>query len=359
MPRQGLPAILMILSCLPAQAMEVPSPQAQQQMLGLMEQRALYRDAVDWLALRAEVAQAQGNPVRLRSLLDDAINRSSKGHGRWISPRMIEQSGKRAGSPARPEATPAAIGQGPAGVPAALDSRLGWVSVGRYSDTLSSPPAQQFQQRIQHAIELQARIRSVDSRQRCGWIVDLRGNSGGNMWPMLLGIEAMLRVPGEGAQVIGMLHGAGRKVLWESHDGGVKAGGKDMLGFGQPGYHLRDPGAPVAVLLGGRTASSGEAVALAFRGRPGTRSFGAPTSGFSTSNTSVKLEDGTTFLLTDSVMADRTGKGDGSSIMPDEATADEVATLRAASQWLLSQPACMARAEATGHARVLPGRDSE
>src|SRR5690606_40666707 len=40
---------------------------------------------------------------------------------------------------------------------------------------------------VDFAETLQALIRSLDEAGACGWIVDLRRNSGGNLWPMLLG----------------------------------------------------------------------------------------------------------------------------------------------------------------------------
>ena len=82
---------------------------------------------------------------------------------------------------------------------------------------------------------------------------------------------------------------------------------------------------------------------LAFRGRPQTRSFGQPTSGLSTANVMRPLVDGSALLLTTSVMQDRNGQGDGLKIEPDQRTDSDAATLAAAQQWLLQQPACQAR----------------
>lgn len=74
----------------------------------------------------------------------------------------------------------------------------------------------------------------------------------------------------------------------------------------------------VAVLTGPRTASSGEAVAIAFRGRPDTRSFGLPTAGLSTANGTFPLPDGSMLLLTAAVDADRTGRKYRDKVDPDE-----------------------------------------
>src|SRR5206468_4322951 len=55
------------------------------------------------------------------------------------------------------------------------------------------------------------------------------------------------------------------------------------------------------------TASSGEAITISFRGRPGARSFGAPTAGLSTGNEEYALPDGSMLFLTTSIEADRIG----------------------------------------------------
>ena len=61
---------------------------------------------------------------------------------------------------------------------------------------------------------------------------------------------------------------------------------------------LARPMPPVDVLTGPRTASAGEAVAIAFRGRPDTRSFGEPTFGVPTANAPYLLSDGALVVLT-------------------------------------------------------------
>ena len=114
---------------------------------------------------------------------------------------------------------------------------------------------------------------------------------------------------------------------------GVAAGTADVL----------SKAAPVAVLFGPRTGSSGEASVLAWRGRPQTRSFGQPTAGVSTGNVVQTLADGSRLLLTTTVMRDRNDRGDGLKIEPDQRIEGDAATLAAAEAWLLAQPACQGR----------------
>src|SRR6266850_8052486 len=62
--------------------------------------------------------------------------------------------------------------------------------------------------------------------------------------------------------------------------------------FLKPPYKLSVPNARVAVLTDIGVASSGEAIAIAFRGRPNTRSFGTPTCGLSTAVDQFPLSTG-------------------------------------------------------------------
>jgi hypothetical protein len=96
---------------------------------------------------------------------------------------------------------------------------------------------------------------------------------------------------------------------------------------------------PVAVPIDGRTVSSGEMTAIAFVGRPGARSFGAPSGGFTTGNRQVPLADGATIVLTGSFIRDRTGRDYHGAITPDE-TVDPALAEQAAVRWLGTQRSC-------------------
>jgi len=318
-----------------ANAQDVPSAEAQARILDLLQQQSLYRDRVDWSKARAELVAAR-DPVQTRRLLDDVIQRSSGGHGRWISPSQLRTESKRA------PATQAAMGAAPLQTEDASTgptARLGWIKVGAYMDDQTQPQEVQYQARKQAAIALQAGIQEQDDGNRCGWVVDLRGNSGGNMWPMLLGMGPLLG-DAKGADPVGMFLLADKRQPWAYREGAVWLDGKAVVGSRNTQYTLRHPGAPVAVLFGPRTASSGEASVLAFRGRAASRSFGQPSAGYSTANTPQRLPDGSLLLLTGSVIADRNGVGDGNRLQPDVIVAEGQDATTAAQAWLLAQPAC-------------------
>lgn len=66
-----------------------------------------------------------------------------------------------------------------------------------------------------------------------------------------------------------------------------------------------------------RTASAGEAVVVAFRGRPDTRFFGEQTYGVPTGNEPYHLSVGAVLVLTQVKDADRTGRAYDAPIPPD------------------------------------------
>ncbi|WP_267238807.1 S41 family peptidase [Clavibacter phaseoli] len=91
-------------------------------------------------------------------------------------------------------------------------------------------------------------------------------------------------------------------------------------------------GLPIAVLTDGMTVSSGEAVAIAFVGQDGVRSFGQPTYGFSTANEPRTLVDGAIVNLTVAVDADRTGRRYGVPVVPD-VVVDDTGITAAVDAW--------------------------
>ncbi len=162
----------------------------------------------------------------------------------------------------------------------------------------------------------------------CGWIVDLRDNIGGNMWPMLNGLSPLLdRGP------FGAFGDADRDMgIWTRTDGEIVTA-QTADDSATPGT---EASAPVAVLIGGRTSSSGEMTAIAFRGRPGARFFGGATAGFTTANIPAALPDGALLSVTVSGVRDRTGELIRGGLRPDETTSPEAAP-EAALRWLRAQ----------------------
>jgi C-terminal processing protease CtpA/Prc len=193
---------------------------------------------------------------------------------------------------------------------------IGYVKVSRFVGTEGSE---------EFAAEIQNQIKSQDNENTLGWIVDLRGNTGGNMWPMLAGIGPLL-----GNQTVGyFINDDGEEISYGYSNGASVFGGSPLVEVND--HHVsQNQNSRVAVLLDNAVASSGEAIAIAFVGRENTRSFGSATCGLSTANAGFPLSDGASLNLTISYMADRHKNKYGIPIEPDVQVVGDTEILQAA-----------------------------
>jgi carboxyl-terminal processing protease len=186
---------------------------------------------------------------------------------------------------------------------------------------------------IIYTMIIQNQIAALDSLYPIGWIVDLRENTGGNMWPMLAGLGPLL---GEG--ILGYMSFLDEDISWSYKKGTIGFDDNILIALPDSGYKVQSPNLPIAVLVGDQTMSSGEAVTISFIGNEKAKIFGQPTQGLSTVNVSHKLSDGALIVLTEGVFADRTGKRYGSKIEPDILVEDDEQTIPKAMEWILSKP---------------------
>lgn len=167
---------------------------------------------------------------------------------------------------------------------------------------------------------IQYKLKQQVGRSLKGWVVDLRGNFGGNMWPMLLASEPLL-----GNDTLGYFVDADKNCQsWILKEG--RAYINETLVHENLSYEKIDlTNQQVAVLIDGQTASSGEALAIAFKQRNRTKFFGVSTYGVSTGCVSHTLSDGSVINLAESIFADRTLKTYGNKVNPDTETTNPMA----------------------------------
>ena len=180
----------------------------------------------------------------------------------------------------------------------------------------------------QYAESIQRVIRSADRPGLIGWVVDLRGNFGGNMWPMIAGVGPVL---GEG--IIGWIVYYDREYEREYRNGAALSLGETFARVASP-YSLLEQYPKVAVLTDGQVSSSGEAITVYFKGRPRTRSFGTPTCGHHHLQQYFALTGRAGLYLVTSQHADRLKRKYSSAIVPDEVIEDPEETVRQAIAWL-------------------------
>ena len=296
-----------------------------EQALDIMQENSLYRERINWENLRRdafELAMYAQTPADTYGAIRFVLSQIGDRHSSFYKPDEVTELRE----------IPASENLPPRGK--LLLEKIGFIAIERFlgfeGDT--------------YATDVHNLIREIDVQQPCGWIVDLRENKGGNMWPMLAGIGPIL---GEG-EAGAFVDAHGRKEVFSYQKGQSLLAGQVQVEVNGPVYRLQAAAPPVAVLTGVNTASSGEAIAVSFRGRPNTRSFGLYTLGLSTANQSYPLSDGAMINLTVSVFADRTGRTYGDRIYPDQLVEDVdqftfllgEAIPQPAIDWLMSQPAC-------------------
>lgn len=181
-----------------------------------------------------------------------------------------------------------------------------------------------------YALTLQQEIQTLDTHKLDKWIVDLRGNSGGNMWPMVLGLRPLIN-----ADTFGFFSdGSGEYSTWNFEGLSVKNGNFETCSLNQPSYQLNQSAPRIAILLDNQTASSGESTAIAFIGGDQTKVFGQKTGGYTTANEMFLLSDGAVIMLSTTYSADRLGRIYRDGITPDQITEIGDVTLDEAIQWL-------------------------
>lgn len=161
---------------------------------------------------------------------------------------------------------------------------------------------------------VQQYIRSLEEEHEVSkWIVDLRLNGGGNVWPMLAGIGPLLGEDAGGSAI-----GADGRILhkWRYIQGETWLD-DERIETVRPDYRLRTLQPLVAVLTSYLTASSGEGAVLAFRGCPNSHIFGQPTRGLTLGNLGFCLDDGAVLVLATAYSTDRTGKIYQGAISPE------------------------------------------
>ena len=290
-----------------------PSEAVLDSIYTVIKTRSLHREQVDWLAIDTQFnasvdsASSFGNALlAFRDVfraLDDvhsAIYYDGRGIGYNREPAtassrnisaLISLSRQRAGQP---------VGK-------LLSDDIGYVFVPSYGT--------QGQEAIdQAARELRDVVCDLSPRA-AGWIIDLRLNEGGNVYPMLSGLGDML---GDGL-VARSVDAMGSPTMdWSIREGilflddyqttTVDRRCTDAHGVGR-----------VAVLLGPTTLSSAQLTAIAFAGWEQTRFFGESTGdGYATSNQWYQMTPSLGLNLSEAYFSDRNGFVYEGIVEPDE-----------------------------------------
>ena len=292
---------MLLFSCQPEPTLP-PNPAAQEflvEVLDIMEANSINRFDIDWVDFRTQVTE-------------EATTRSGF-QGAYAGIRLaLELLGDQHSFFLTPDGTayyaPSSLNCSAFVIPPdSLPEDIGYVKIEGFSGPSDG-------RGLIFAREIEDQIKAADKPGLSGWIVDLRGNTGGNMWPMVAGVGSIL---GEG--IAGYFIGPDSSISSWGYRDGYSFNDQFQVSTLSDPYELISPDPRVAVLTNPEVISSGEALTISFIDRPNTKSFGGPTCGLSTSNQTYALSNGSSLILTTAYMANRNKTLYGVPVEPDVA----------------------------------------
>ncbi len=188
-----------------------------------------------------------------------------------------------------------------------IDKKIGYIRITGNNDFA-------FKKVDSLANDIVSHINAVNSDKIKGWIIDLRLNTGGNMYPVLLGLKEFI---GENV-IFGGFRDAQNKSTgnWEIKEGKLLIDGIVLDRQSDLDYPIKTD-IPVIILTSCYTASAGEMTALSFIGRNNTSVVGEPTANYTTAVQGFEINENAGINLSTDYVVDRNLKVYKSNILPD------------------------------------------
>ncbi|MGV0919299.1 S41 family peptidase [Empedobacter falsenii] len=152
------------------------------------------------------------------------------------------------------------------------------------------------------------KINAIDSEKIKGWIIDLRLNTGGNMYPILLGLKEFI---GNNLIFGGFINSKNEITgNWEIKNNNLLERVSELIFPDKKTI-------PIAILTSGYTASAGEMTTISFIGRENTYIIGEPTANYTTAVQGFKINKDAAINLSTDYVIDRNRTIYKASIQPN------------------------------------------
>ncbi|WP_148043504.1 S41 family peptidase [Chryseobacterium sp. G0240] len=188
-----------------------------------------------------------------------------------------------------------------------IDKKIGYIRIAGNNDFA-------FKKVDSLADDIVSHINHINSNKIKGWIIDLRLNTGGNMYPILLGLKEFI-----GNNIIfGGFRDAHNKPTgnWEIKEVRLLIDGVVLNRKTDLDYPIKTD-IPVVILTSCYTASAGEMTAISLIGRNNTFIVGEPTANYTTAVQGFEINSDAGINLSTDYVVDRNLKVYKSNILPD------------------------------------------
>jgi hypothetical protein len=294
-----------------------------EEIKGIVKQNSIYTDSLNWNKIDAEIKEiCKGiNSVNEAQVIGDYLVMELRNVGdnhSFIQSKITTQNYGRINSTSeKPESK-------------IINNKIGYVKVPGFTST-NKVLSLQFADTIQNLIQ------NIDKQKPIKkWIVDLRNNKGGNMYPMIAGLGPLIS-----NGILGYFVNQKEKKenfeAWFYSNGKAGTAENRILVDVKNPYLLKYKNPKIAILINSKTSSSGEMTAISFIGKSNVKIFGRQSSGYTTGNVTYQLSNGTSLVLAATYITDRTKKKYLKGITPDVKvdSVNEEDTLKSAISWLM------------------------
>jgi Peptidase family S41 len=287
-------------------------------IVDIIKSYSIYKDSINWEILNLEIKEASKGVTEISKTKNivrrimNTLREVGDKHSFYMTTEKVKELSAEDHAITNPENK-------------YLGNGIGYIKVPGFLD-LNEAKALNF------AITIQNKIKEIDNANSInGWVIDLRNNAGGNMWPMIAGLG-----PLTGNATLGYLVYTKKETPWFYKNG--KVNGLKV----NAAYTPKTSSPKIAVLIDSLTASSGEFTAISFIGKENTKIFGEHSAGYTTSNYTFPLSDGALLFLAVGYAADRSKKIYVNGIEPDILVTEKVKDnqdnyLNVAIKWLSGQ----------------------
>ncbi len=188
-----------------------------------------------------------------------------------------------------------------------IDKKIGYIRITGNDDFA-------FKKVDSLANDIVSHVNTINSNKIKGWIIDLRLNTGGNMYPILLGLKEFI---GNNLTFGGFRDAQNKSTgNWKIENGQLLIDGNVLYRKKDLEYFIKTD-IPIVILTSCYTASAGEMTAIAFIGRTNTFIVGEPTANYTTAVQGFRINENSGLNLSTDYVVNRALKVYKSNILPD------------------------------------------